>query len=56
MICESITRAVEGSDLNQNEAYSVMNEIMEGKATDAQIASLLTALRLKGETIDSLFD
>ncbi len=54
MIQEAISKLVEKQDLTQQEAEQVMNEIMEGKATDAQIAGLLIALRLKGETIDEI--
>jgi len=53
-IIEGIRRVVEGQHLNRTEAESLMNEIMSGKATDAQIASLLTALRMKCETVDEL--
>ena len=42
---------VEGKNLKEKEAKRVMGEIMEGKATPAQIASFLTALRMKGETV-----
>lgn len=45
---------VEGRDLSEAEAASVMDEIMTGGATDAQIASFLIALRLKGETIEEI--
>ncbi len=54
MIKTAIKKVVEGNDLSREEAQEVMDLIMEGEATDAQIASLLTALRLKGETIDEI--
>lgn len=54
MIKNAIKKVVEGNDLSAEEAQAVMDVIMEGNATDAQIASLLTALRLKGETIDEI--
>ena len=53
-IVEAIRRVIDGQHLNRNEAESLMNEIMSGKATNAQIASLLTALRMKCETVDEL--
>jgi len=53
-IVDAIRRVVEGRHLNRAEAESVMNEIMTGKATDAQIAAFLTALRMKCESVDEL--
>jgi anthranilate phosphoribosyltransferase len=53
-ITEGIRRVVEGKHLSRSEAESLMNEIMSGQATDAQIASFLTALRMKCETVDEL--
>jgi anthranilate phosphoribosyltransferase len=53
-IVDGIRRVVEGSHLDRAEAESLMNEIMTGQATDAQIASFLTALRMKGETVEEL--
>lgn len=53
-IIDGIRRVVEGQHLLRSEAESVMNEIMTGNATDAQIASFLTALRMKCETVDEL--
>lgn len=53
-IVDGIRRVVEGQHLSRLEAESVMNEIMTGKATDAQIAAFLTALRMKCETVDEL--
>jgi len=50
MIRKAIDRVVRGGDLEEEEARLSMREIMSGRATDAQIASFLTALRLKGET------
>ncbi|MCX7816519.1 MAG: anthranilate phosphoribosyltransferase [Syntrophales bacterium] len=51
MIKEALVKLVNRQDLAEEEMELVMTEIMEGKATDAQIASLLTALRMKGETV-----
>ena len=53
-ITDGIRRVVEGQHLSRTEAESLMNEIMAGKATDAQIAAFLTALRMKCETVDEL--
>jgi anthranilate phosphoribosyltransferase len=53
-IVDGIRRVVEGRHLSRSEAESLMNEIMCGRATDAQIASFLTALRMKCETVDEL--
>ncbi|MDD1717253.1 MAG: anthranilate phosphoribosyltransferase [Methanoregulaceae archaeon] len=49
MIRETIGNLVNGQDLTSVEAIEVMHEIMQGEATSAQIASFLTALRIKGE-------
>jgi anthranilate phosphoribosyltransferase len=54
MIREAIGKLVEGEDLSQAEAAQVMNEIMEGDATPAQLAGFITALRLKGETVSEI--
>ncbi|MBU0676146.1 MAG: anthranilate phosphoribosyltransferase [Proteobacteria bacterium] len=54
MIKEAISRVVTGTDLSEEEMIGVMNEIMGGEATDAQIASVITALRMKGETVDEI--
>ena len=54
MIREAIQRAVDGKDLSEEEASSAMTEIMEGVATPSQIGALVTALRIKGETIDEI--
>jgi len=53
-IREGIAKLVEGSDLARIEAEEVMSEIMSGKATEAQITAFLTALRMKGETIEEV--
>lgn len=54
MIKEAISLLIEKIDLSEAEMAEAMREIMEGKATDAQIGAFLTALRLKGETIDEI--
>lgn len=62
MIREAIIAIVdEGRDLTEDEAHQVMNEIMraglgeeEGVATPAQFGAFLTALRMKGETVDEI--
>ena len=50
-IKQAISRVVTRQDLNENEMIEVMNEIMGGAATAAQIGSFITALRMKGETV-----
>jgi anthranilate synthase/phosphoribosyltransferase len=50
----AISRAVAGESLGEDEAYEVMGAIMDGDATPAQIASLITAVRMKGETVDEI--
>ncbi|MDD3819307.1 MAG: anthranilate phosphoribosyltransferase, partial [Actinomycetota bacterium] len=45
-----LEKILNGENLNEEEAYKVMEFIMEGKGNDCQIASFLTALRMKGET------
>lgn len=54
MIKEAIALVVAGKDLNEQQMTAVMQEIMSGEATDAQIGSFITALRMKGETIDEI--
>jgi anthranilate phosphoribosyltransferase len=54
MIVDTIRRLVERKDLTRDEAFAVMDGIMSGQATDAQIAAFLTALRMKGETVEEL--
>lgn len=54
MIQEAIKQLVNRQDLSEELMMEVMNEIMEGEATDAQKAAFLTALHMKGETIDEI--
>ncbi len=54
MIQEAIARIVTGTDLNEQEMVAVMDEIMSGAATPAQIGAFITGLRMKGETIDEI--
>lgn len=54
MIQEAIYSIINKEDLSIDLTKSVMDEIMSGEATNAQIASFLTALRMKGETIDEI--
>ena len=51
MIREAIDLVVAGKSLSSEQATAVMQEIMEGEATPAQLGAFLTALRLKGETV-----
>ena len=48
MIREMIAKASAGESLTQEEARQVMEEIMTGEATPAQVAAYLTALSIKG--------
>ncbi len=54
MIQEAIDKLVSGCSLTQESAGDAMREIMAGEATEAQIGSLVTALRMKGETPDEI--
>ena len=54
MIKEAISLLVKGNDLSTEMMTTVMEEIMTNEATDAQKASFLTALAMKGETIDEI--
>jgi len=54
MIKESIAKLIDGNSLSEEEAAAVMDEIMSGEATPAQFGAFVTALRLKGETVDEI--
>ena len=54
MIKEAIASVIEGQDLDERQMVAVMNEIMGGEASPAQIGSFITALRMKGETIEEI--
>ncbi|HOJ51678.1 MAG TPA: anthranilate phosphoribosyltransferase [Syntrophales bacterium] len=51
MIREGIAKVVEGQDLTESKMMEVMEIIMAGEATPAQIGAFITALRMKGETV-----
>ena len=51
---EAIKKAITKEDINQENAYEVALSIMNGEATNAQIGSLITALRMKGETVGEI--
>lgn len=53
-IKEAIAKVIVNQHLTEQEMVDVMNEIMSGNTTDAQIGSFLTALRLKGETVEEI--
>lgn len=54
MIKELIKKVIDKNDLNVEESMTVMDEMLDGGATEAQISAFLTALRMKGETIDEI--
>lgn len=54
MIREAISALVAARDLSEEEAALVMEEILSGEATPAQLAAFLTALRMKGETAEEI--
>ena len=53
-IQEAIKKVIIRQDLTEDEMHSVMNDIMTGNATDAQIGGFLVGLSMKGETIDEI--
>lgn len=55
MILDALHRlAVHRQSLSRSEAHAVMAEVLTGKCTDAQIAALLVALHMKGETVEEI--
>lgn len=54
MIKEAIYKALNREDLSLEMTKTVMNQIMTGEATNAQIAAFLTAMRMKGESIEEI--
>lgn len=54
MIQNAIAKLLEATDLSRDEARDVMDQVMRGDATPAQIAGFLIALRAKGETVDEI--
>ena len=54
MIQEAIHKVINRQDLTYEEAVEVMGEIMSGEASQIQMATFLTALRMKGETIEEI--
>ncbi len=51
---KALQQVVDGKDLAGSDMRDVMGEIMEGRATPAQIGALLTALRMKGESVEEI--
>ena len=51
MIQEAVAQLLSGRDLSREQAREVMNQVMSGDATDAQIGAFLIALRCKGESV-----
>ena len=54
MIREAIAKLTKKEDLTYEEARGVMEEMMDGTATQAQMGGLLMALSMQGETIDEI--
>ena len=54
MIKEAIIKVAKKEDLPYEESKAVMNEIMDGETSQVQTAAYLTALTMKGETIDEI--
>ncbi|OQY20553.1 MAG: anthranilate phosphoribosyltransferase [Desulfobacteraceae bacterium 4572_35.1] len=54
MIKAAIAKVVDGRDLDESTMIDVMNMVMGGEVTPAQIAAFITALRMKGETIEEI--
>lgn len=54
MLRKAISKLIEGKNLSEAEIVEALSCIMEGKATQAQIGSFITALRIKGETTEEI--
>jgi len=53
-ITHAIKTIIEGRNLTEQESYDAIDQVMSGKASDAQIAGLLVAFRVKGETVEEI--
>lgn len=53
-LSDAIKKVVDGVSLSRQEARDAMNSIMSGESTPAQIGSYITALRMKGETVEEI--
>ena len=54
MIKEAINKIVRGNDLTESEMEITMLDILAGETTPAQVGAFLSALRMKGETVDEI--
>jgi anthranilate synthase/phosphoribosyltransferase len=54
VVAAAIGSVAAGGSLSEEDAFEVMSAVMDGAATDAQIASLVTAIRMKGESVDEI--
>lgn len=54
MLSQAIKDIIEGKNLSEQLAFDAMNQIMEGNATEAQIAGYLIGMRVKGETVEEI--
>jgi anthranilate phosphoribosyltransferase len=54
MIQDAIAKVTQGQSLTSEDATAVMDDIMDGRVTPAQFGSFVTALHLKGETVDEI--
>lgn len=53
-LTDSLKKVVDRRDLTEQEAWAAMGQVMDGEATPAQIAALVTALRMKRETVQEI--
>jgi len=54
VIANTLAKVVDGHNLSETEMKAVMEEIMDGKVSSAQIGTFLTALRMKGEVVEEI--
>jgi anthranilate phosphoribosyltransferase len=54
VIAHALAKVVDGHNLSETEMKAVMEEIMDGKVSSAQIGTFLTALRMKGEVVEEI--
>ncbi len=54
LITDALKKVIEGENLTEQEMIAVMSQIMGGQATPSQMSAFITALRIKGETVDEI--